>query len=155
MSIRWLDGHILWSGGHIAHSDNCCCDPCIGCGESGGVAITQHNVTIAVSGNTYAPCNDADGSYAFYTYTKSSTRCEWIWKMHFTGSPETYWTFYIWYTIATGVWSMYLTDAPSERTWSLDNASVSCNASTGLLSGSGVLARDPEPCTEDATATIT
>jgi len=26
MTIRWKDGHILWSGGHIATSDDCCCD---------------------------------------------------------------------------------------------------------------------------------
>ena len=54
MSIYWYNNHILWNGGHIAHSEDCCCTVSATC--CGGACTTAPQYIELVLSNADA-CN--------------------------------------------------------------------------------------------------
>jgi hypothetical protein len=163
--IQFYNGAILFVGGQIAMSEDCCCEevpsevPCTDCNVD-PTELALVSVTPEPEPGSYCLLCEGFIGGAGMSFVPGEDACSWAWA-HDNPNPVYYKRLYINYDVLTGIWSAEI--VVKIQWWedwrsifsSADVEGVFCSPSTHQLYGTFVLPGVHEDCIgSEATVTL-
>jgi len=134
-TVQFYNGKVLFVGGKVAMSADCCCGCPLDCFEPD----SQPDLVCSISGLCDAICSRFNATFSFREYSEPWL-CEWVWDLY--TAP---YTFFIHIKKENGVWYAYGEPCTPTTSWQIITG-VSCNKTTHFLEGEFDLVCDEVLC---------